>query len=505
MFGLPDALKNSKLELRSQARNLNDEFGVILAIKSQRFDALQMLINAKVDITNSWQQGMNALHWAALFGTSKMVTLLLQEKLDPFSITEDGATALHLAAQSAYEPLGKIEILFKCGVDPNRPDKNGSTVLHYAVKSPLVSLAMMNKLEKLSIDFKAVNSAKETALMCAVQNPKHSPKAIRKLLDEIDKEAVSKKGKTALFYLVDSKSGPYKKLIEIFLERKAKIDGIDDDGTLLHRAVKNTDFSTALVKKLISKASINKVDKLNRTALHCAFLPCHEAATPYRVRKRAKTIVSMLLDEGADCTISDEKIGNALHYLCRCRSQPEGLMAILLAKKVDVKAVDNPKLKATALHTALRHNKLSTTVDKKAVEELVKATTDFAQVDCEKETILHRAIRNIATSVELVKLLIDGGAKIDAADKTGSTALQYSVEVRNLEITKLLLDMKADSKCLDDQHRTILHSTAGRTTSSRATTISLLVKVSPFHTLHCSTTFPFCASLLALHHMKVKF
>lgn len=477
VFGLPDVCRKSDYSRlqKSEARNLNDELGVFLAIKSRRLDALQMLFSADVEVMNVWQSGNNALHWAAINGTAKMMELLLERGVDISSINDDGASILHLAAASPYDTLAKMALLSDKSLDPNRRDIHGATVLHYAVQNPLqnfrVSSGVIEKLEDLSINFNAADLTQETGLHYAAQNPNVSTGTVRKLLDEVkDINAVSQSGKTALAYSVETQSAP--RITLKFIERQdASLDTVDDEGTILHRAVKNPKFSTIQVEKLVSKDSINKLDKLGRTALHCAFIPCHESSATYSIRNRTKSIALMLLRAGADCTLPDEKKATALHYLARAPIQPSDLIEEFLARKVNTNAVDS--LQATALHIMLRHNKLSTAADLTALKQLIKANGDFSKADSGGETVFHRAIQNTAISADILKLLLESGAEVNATDQTGSTAMHYSVETRGPEITQLLIDWGADLKCLDSQQASALHRTSCGVTSARAMTITL--------------------------------
>lgn len=76
---------------------------------------------------------------------------------------------------------------------------------------------------------------------------------------------------------------------------------------------------------------------------------------------------------------------------------------------------------------------------------------------------------------EILSLLLDGGADVNVVDQTGSTALHYSVEVRDPKITQFLLDKKAGLKALDSQHASALHRTPATISNSRASTILSLV------------------------------
>jgi hypothetical protein len=52
---------------------------------------------------------------------------------------------------------------------------------------------------------------------------------------------------------------------------------------------------------------------------------------------------------------------------------------------------------------------------------------------------------------DVTRRLIEGGARINAQDDDGLTALMWAARYRNLEIAQILLDAGADGKIADDR------------------------------------------------------
>ena len=124
--------------------------------------------------------GKTALHWAALYGQTKVMELLLANKADVNSLDEDGFTPLHWAAtfnqsdavklllankanmnikvaKYGWTPLrlavihghmATAEALLNGGADPNAKDDENIPLLHQAVirgKKEMVGLLLANK------------------------------------------------------------------------------------------------------------------------------------------------------------------------------------------------------------------------------------------------------------------------------------------------------------------------------------------------------------------------
>lgn len=99
----------------------------------------QYLIDQKAKKFQKNFSGYTALHWAAYTGREECLGILLDssDKSSSFSLiesqTEDGKTALHIAALRGH--LNFIRDLISYGADINAVSSNGWTALHYALTS----------------------------------------------------------------------------------------------------------------------------------------------------------------------------------------------------------------------------------------------------------------------------------------------------------------------------------------------------------------------------------
>lgn len=81
------------------------------------------------------EDGMNPLHSAALYNSSKPLRYLLESGTQQNSPTENDRreTALHKAVAMGY--LESIKVLIEGGCDPRLPDWNGRNAIHAVASS----------------------------------------------------------------------------------------------------------------------------------------------------------------------------------------------------------------------------------------------------------------------------------------------------------------------------------------------------------------------------------
>jgi len=133
-------------------------------------------------------------------------------------------------------------------------------------------------------------------------------------------------------------------------------------------------------------------------------------------------LVVAFLEQGMDINASDEYGLTALHYAVL--RQNKVIIRLLLEKK-EIAVDSQDFLGRTALHYA--------------------AGADFGT-----------AYRYDAWPVEIVQLLLDSGADINAKDTTGRTPLFYAVCEPDNSAIKFLVDRGADLHCVDNRGYTVL-------------------------------------------------
>ncbi len=188
----------------------------------------------------------------------------------------------------------------------------------------------------------------------------------------------------------------------------------------IHEAVKAGNL--AAVKALIEKdpGQIKAKDETGRTPLHWA------------ARGTNNEILAYLVEKGAGLDALDDAGTAPLHSLAS-RGNVEGIR-MLLAKGA---AIDIPAPnKSTPLHFAALGRQVG------AVRLLVESRANLESPDDRRRTPLIVAAREMA-GPDIVRALLDLGAKIDAADQFGDTALSLAAWRGSADVVSLLLERKA--------------------------------------------------------------
>ncbi len=162
-------------------------------------------------------------------------------------------------------------------------------------------------------------------------------------------------------------------------------------------------------------------------------------------------IVTLLLEKGADPNARDGGGATPLHVMAY-RGFTEGAR-VLLAKGADVEATLPNR--STALHLAVLGRRAGT------VRFLVESKADRECRDAQGRTPLILAAREMA-GAEIVRLLLDLGAKVDATDRDGSTALSLAAWRGTGDVVELLLQRGATLP-VDPAQRKDMLSTAVET------------------------------------------
>ena len=190
----------------------------------------------------------------------------------------------------------------------------------------------------------------------------------------------------------------------------------------------------AEVKRLIAEgADVNVKDEDGETALY--------KATGYN----HKDIAKLLIEEGADVNVKDEDGRTAL-FTAAVWDQRD-IAKLLIDAGANVNATENRESGAP-LHYAVLHNN-----NKEVVSLLISKGADVNLTDKYKQTPLHFVVDSPleklpVLDLDIIKLLVDNGAKFDVKDSDGYTALRYAALWGQTDTVKLFLSKGADTSSL---------------------------------------------------------
>jgi uncharacterized protein len=420
-------------------------------------DAVRTLLQQKADVNATQVDGTTALHWAVRADDLPLADLLLRNGARPSAANEAGATPMLLATQNGSAAM--VERLLAAGADPNASlTKTSDTALMMAARTGKVDAV------KVLLDHGAHVNAHEkwggtTALMWAVSE--HHADVV-KLLIEHGAEV------NAISYFVPSASGrgfegttpvppkPNQPIEEfasgmltplMFAARENDLDS----ARLLVKAGANLNAQAADGKDALSlalfdgsydvadflldsHANVNQKDAQRFTPLFWAVDRRNMETAPnfpWMVTKDPLPLIKKLLDAGAD--------PNALINSTPRARMREGSPRIVFA-------------------TAIMRAAFSGDIE--LVQLLLAHGADPHIISSDRETTLMAAcgtgfingyhrLRPPAERLAVVKLLIDLGEDVNAADNYGITPLMVASNLGDLNVVKYLVEKGADLNAHD--------------------------------------------------------
>jgi len=426
---------------------------------ARRGDAagVRALIQKKAPATAAEPDGTTALHVAVQNDQIEIVQALLKAGAQANAATRYGVTPLALAATNGSPAV--VAALIEAGANPNAANPDGETVLMDAARSG--NLAVVNRLLAAGADVNARDTWRgETAVMRAAgENHADVVKRLAAAKADLDVRskalgypniredfstmvftAIPKGGFTAL--MLAAREGAHAAAAAL-VEGGANLDATDPDGTTaLVLAIMNAHYDLAAM--LIDKgANPNLGDASGMAALYAAVDMLHQAPMINRPlakptgKLRAMDVIARLLDHRADPDqglktpllmrqheFGDGQLGDGATPLMRAaKASDPASMALLLDKGADPnRAMKNG---TTALMIAASRPGRGTTVGQTvaALTVLLDHRADVNAATPDGATALHQAV---GRGDEIVKFLVERGAKLDAKDKFGRTPLDVA-------------------------------------------------------------------------------
>lgn len=427
------------------------------AVMRGKKDVLRTLLQQKADVNLPQVDGTTALHWAVRADDLESTNLLLQAGAKASVANREGATPMQLAALNGNAAI--LERLLKAGVDVNATvSSSGDTALMLAARTGKPDAV------KVLLDSGAKVDARETwgdttALMWAVAEGNHA--VVRMLIDRgADVNARSKfvpsatgrgfEGATPVAARPnqnpeENASGSLTPLMfaaregdlesaQMLVRAGADVNARGGDGKdSLGLAIFNGGYDVASFL-IDSHANVNQADAQRFTPLFWAVDRRNMETAPnfpWIVTADPLPLIRKLLEAGAD-------VNFPVNNTPRARMR-DGSPRIVFA-------------------TALMRAAFSGDIE--LVKLLLAHGADTKIISKDSETVLMAACgtgfipgyskgRTPAERLEVVKLLIDLGQDVNAADDYGITPLMVAANIGDVPIIQYLIDKGADLGAYD--------------------------------------------------------
>jgi uncharacterized protein len=438
---------------------------LVTALKSQNTAAAKTLIRQRVGVSAADVDGSTPLQWAAHWNDVETVKLLLAAGAKPNVANRYGVTPLHEAATIGSAPV--VAALLRAGAQANATYGEGETPLMLAARAG--NLESVKLLIEAGADVNAAESFRgETALMLAsVENHAGVVKALL--------AAGAKPNTRSVEYTFQKLTGGAGGIIH---------DRPQGGVTALMLAGRQgaRDAGAALIA---GGADLNATEpQYGFTAMQTAIFNGHYA------------FARLLIESGADVNDGSLYVVTEMRNLAKYTNRPnppdveDGVTHLDVAKLLLDKGADpnaayaktipprqaqgniNVAPGSTALYRAVR------SVDLATVKLLVDAGANPSQAIGDGSTPLMAAAglgaprggdeevteagdRN--DPVDVMKVLIEKGANVNAANETGMTALHYAVQRGSDRIIEFLASKGAKFDVKNKQGRTPADLARGKT------------------------------------------
>ncbi|MBF0433037.1 MAG: ankyrin repeat domain-containing protein [Fibrobacteria bacterium] len=329
-------------------------------------------------------------------------------------------TGIFLAIYWGHRDI--VNMLIKAGADVNYRYDRGETPLSYAVNQITGDYEIAKALIKAGADVNAHDTTQKTVLMNAAQSA-------------------------------------YPNILELLIKHKADINAKDKDGeTALFYAIKGMVYDThhGLIKTKLGKAGQfrNTEGELPQKVI--------DSVVSVNKKHRRQTF-RVLLENGGDPNLPN-KDGSTPLMLAVKKTNP--MITTMLLQKATKEGVTNP---GALFFEAVSGRNLN--IIRQVLEIVKDSSVVNSRATVSKKTALISAASNGA--LEVVELLIDLKADINARDAFGTTALHEAAYNGHIRIVERLLEKKADANANGENGTTPLMSAAYQ---GHAAACSLLVQ-----------------------------
>ena len=440
---------------------------VVLAIRNDAPVATikYLLDQPGIDLSHLVYEGRTYLHLAAYGGNAQAVDVLLDRRLDMYSLDSNGHTALTYAGFQGKLTKEVIDVFLRHGLDIHKKyetkdganilllsipydkdlvvtdyllskglslkttDNDGNTAFNYAAKTG--DITIMKELLKRGGKYN------ENALIIASQGTYRTANTIevyKYLVDDlkINPKVVSQTGQNVLHSIAHKRAQT--EAVKYFLDKGVDVNQVDNGGnTPFMNATGGQNFEVVeLMFPHFNIQNINVINAEGKSALQAA------------VESGSGKTVSLLLKNGADVNVTDKEGNTLTYYLIESYRVPRGGRGPRGGDDNNAQLEDfNNKINAlrdadldfsvrqhngmTIYHLAAAKNNLP------LLKSIVKLNIDVNIQDNEGTTALHKAAM-VAGNDTILKYLLSIGAKKDIKTEFDETA--YSLAKENELLTK---------------------------------------------------------------------
>jgi ankyrin repeat protein len=418
------------------------------------------------DVNAREPDGTTALHWAVRADDTEEVRRLLKAGARAEVVNRYGVTPLALAAANGNAAI--LDLLIAAGADPNVTSSQSEPVLMTATRSG--SLEAVQCLLGHGADVNAREPWQgETALMWAA-GANHAAVARLLLQHGADPDARSSAADfprrqagltvlphgrwTPLMYAARQGAADATRAL---VEAGASLDLADPDNTTaLVLAIINVHYDTAAVL-IEAGADPNLADDTGMAALYAATdmntLPWMFGRPDPKLTDRLTgvDIVSLLLEYGADPNARLKTLLMQRHHTTGDNALGEGSTPFMRAAK----SGDLPVMRLLLQYGA------DPSITQKNHTTALMMAAGFGWRDG-NAAIPTRDRGSIKDAVEAMKMCLDGGVDIRAANDAGDTVLHAAATRGSDVIIQFLVDSGADVKARNRQGRTPLDAALAR-------------------------------------------
>jgi cytohesin len=376
------------------------------AISSDNIGAAKTLIALGADVNQKGPYGMPIIQHAVSVGNAEMVELLIAKGADVNAKGQFDRVALHYANKK-----GMAKILLAHGATVDAPTNYGETPLHWAAQGAYGFSKQVDQLEFAGVLIAhGADINKKTGEGSSYKTPlnyaaESNNIAVAKLL--IARHADIEGGGSSPLNSAGL-NGDFLEMAQLLVENGAKVNAPSPTGWYPLQTAAGRGNIKVINYLLAQGADPNAADRAGNTALYSAAANDHGLST-----------AEALLRHGANPNARSRGGMTALH-----QAASQGaikMMELLLANRADVNAASNSGY--MPLHGAVSYGNMDT--KKLKVEILLKSGANVnAKTSSDGETPLHKAISR--GDIEIVKLLLNYGADVNAKSKYGVTALHFA-------------------------------------------------------------------------------